>query len=174
MTQLSQIEATQIQARKIDRGQSAPTPNLGNEGSMAPFTKALLANLLWINVSEVFRYFAFVMPSMREAFPALPDVAPMSLPVFLIWGAWDTIVVITATLVPWMALRLFGASAGRAIAYGTGVWLAVFVVLWLGLFNMNLATPEVLAVALPLAWLEMIVAALIVWWFTGRAEAERR
>jgi len=95
----------------------------------------------------------------------------MNVPVFLIWGVWDTIVVVTATLVPWMAMKVFGASPIRAVTYGTGVWLAVFVVLWLGLYNMNLAPPSVLAAALPLAWLEMVVAALITWWFTHSPHA---
>lgn len=145
--------------------QSPPTAS-----RMSPFALALLANFLWINFSEVARYFAFVMPMMREAFPSLPDIAPMNVPVFLVWGVWDTILVVAATLLPWMAMKLFGATPIRAIAYGTGVWLAIFVILWLGLYNMNLATPGVLAVALPLAWLEMVVAALIVWWFTARAD----
>ena len=135
---------------------------------------ALLANFLWINLSEVFRYFVLVMPMMREAFPSVPDIAPMSIPVFLIWGVWDTIMVVTATLLPWMAFRVFGASPMRAVMYGTGVWLAVFVILWLGLYNMNLATPGILVTALPLAWLEMVVAALIVWWLTARDGVEPR
>ena len=132
---------------------------------------ALLVNFLWINTSEVFRYFAFVMPMMREAFPNLPDIAPMNVPVFLIWGIWDTILVFAATLLPWMAMKVFGTSPIRALVYGTGVWIAVFVILWLGIYNMNLATPGMLAVALPLAWLEMVVASLIVWWFTARGGA---
>ena len=136
--------------------------------SLAPLTMALVVNFIWINASEVFRYFAFVMPMMREAFPMVPDVAPMNLPVFMIWGVWDTILVLTATLLPWMAMKIFGASALRAVLYGTGVWMPVFVILWLGLYNMNMATVGVLAVALPMAWVEMVVAALIVWWFTNR------
>ena len=149
---------------------TTPTPEAARRAS--PIIAALLVNFLWINASEVFRYFAFVMPRMREAFPQVPDVAPMNVPVFLIWGVWDTILVLAATLVPWMAQRTFGASASRAVLYGTGVWMAVFVILWLGLYNMNLATPGVLAVALPLAWLEMVVASLVVWWFTARGRTD--
>ena len=40
-----------------------------------------------------------------------------------------------------------GGEDLRAVLYGSGVWLAVFGILWLGLYNMNLATPRVLAVA---------------------------
>jgi len=138
---------------------------------LAPFTLALIVNFIWINASEVFRYFAFVMPMMRVSFPLVPDVAPMNLPVFMIWGVWDTILVLTATLLSWMAMKVFGASAMRALLYGTGVWMSVFVILWLGLYNMNMAPAGVLAIALPMAWVEMVVAALIVWWFTARDEA---
>lgn len=127
-----------------------------------------LINFFWINASEIFRYFVFVMPMMRDAFPAVPDVAPMNIQVFLMWGLWDGILVAVSTLLPWMAFRQFGGSFLRAVLYGTGVWTAVFVVLWLGLFNMNLARLHILAIALPLAWLEMVVAALVVWGWTRK------
>lgn len=146
--------------------------NSGGFRGLSPLATAFVLNFLWINASEVFRYFAFVMPMMRDAFPMLPGIAPMNMGVFLIWGLWDTILVITATLLPWLAMKAFGADMLRAIAYGTGVWLAVFVILWLGLYNMNLATPGVLAVALPLAWLEMVVASLIVWWITAKEDGD--
>ncbi|WP_282096463.1 hypothetical protein [Epibacterium ulvae] len=150
---------------------STITENPLENRRLSPFSVALIVNFIWINASEVFRYFAFVMPMMREAFPMVPDVAPMNLPVFMIWGVWDTILVLTATLLPWMAMKIFGASALRAVFYGTGVWMSVFVILWLGLYNMNLATVGVLAIALPMAWGEMVVAALVVWWFTARDQA---
>jgi hypothetical protein len=129
-----------------------------------PFWIAMAMNLVWINASEVFRYFAFVMPMMREALPGVVDVAPMNLPVFLIWGLWDTVLVVVTTTIIWLGLMLKGSSIGMTIAAGSFVWLTVFVILWLGLFNMNLATPEILGVALPLAWVEMVVAAFITRW----------
>ena len=140
---------------------STITRNANTPVRLAPIVTALIVNFLWINASEVFRYFVFVMPMMRDAFPMLPDIAPMNLTVFMIWGIWDTILVLTATLLPWMAMIVFGASLARAVLYGTGVWMAVFVILWLGLYNMNMATTAVLAIALPLAWVEMVVAALV-------------
>ena len=129
----------------------------------APMLPALAANFIWINLSEVFRYFVFVMPMIRESLPQVAGVAPMNLPVFLVWGLWDTILVIAATLIPWLVLERFGPSIRNAVVAGLGVWTTVFVIFWLAQFNMNLATPAILAVALPLALLEMIVAALIVY-----------
>ncbi|MEL6411556.1 MAG: hypothetical protein AAGK67_16740 [Pseudomonadota bacterium] len=126
------------------------------------FCLALGLNVLWINASEVFRYFAFVMPMMREAFPELPAIAPMNLTVFVIWGVWDSILVLSATLIPWLWMQHWGASKTSALLAGSFVWMTIFVILWLGLFNMNLATAAILSVALPLAWLEMVVASLIV------------
>ena len=121
----------------------------------------LLIIALWINASEVFRYFLFVMPMMREALASVADVAPMSLPVFLIWGIWDTILLIAVTGFVWLYLERFGWTRSNALLAGSLVWGAIFGILWLGLYNMNLATPAILAIALPLSWLELVVAALI-------------
>ena len=123
---------------------------------------ALLLNFVWINLSEVFRYFVFVRPMMQEALPALPDVAPMSVPIFLIWGVWDTILVISVTLIAVLALDRLGSAPGNIFKVASGIWASIFVILWLGLYNMNLAPPEVLLVALPLAWFEMFVAVHLV------------
>ncbi|MFS8185055.1 hypothetical protein ACMG4P_26325 [Pseudovibrio denitrificans] len=128
------------------------------------FWLAVLFNFLWINASEVFRYFAFVMPLMRSTLPQIHDVAPMNLPVFMVWGMWDTVLVLAATGLSWVLLERFGPTIRNALYAGSAIWATVFVILWLGLWNMNLAPTQVILTALPLAWLEMIIAALIVRW----------
>ncbi len=131
---------------------------------------ALMLNFIWINLSEVFRYFVFVRPMMQDALPALPDVAPMSVPIFLIWGVWDTILVISVTLIALLALERFGGSPKTVFKVATGIWASIFVILWLGLYNMNLASHDVLLVALPLAWLEVFVAVHLVAYAMRRAQ----
>ena len=138
-----------------------------------PIASALIANFIWINLSEVFRYFAFIMPMMRDALPMVPDVAPMNLTVFMIWGIWDSILVATATIIPWLVLNVLGGTVKNAVLAGTGVWISVFSILWLGIYNMNLTTSAIVLTALSLAWFEMIVAALVVWWFCYRSNASR-
>ena len=135
-------------------------------GSIFPraFWLAFGLNFIWINASEVFRYFAFVMPMMREAFVFVPNIAPMNMPVFMIWGIWDTILVFSTTFIAWLIFERFSPILKNALMAGTIIWATVFVILWLGLYNMSLATPAIMAVALPLAWIEMIIAALIVRW----------
>lgn len=110
---------------------------------------------------------------MREVLPMVPDAAPMNLSVFLIWGIWDTILVAAATTIPWLALTVFGPTLRHTIIAGTGVWLTVFGLLWIGIWNMNLTSLPVLLVALPLAWVEMTVAAFIVRWFCFGVGRER-
>lgn len=133
-----------------------------------PLWLAIVLNLIWINASEVFRYFVFVMPMMRDALSMVPKVAPMNLQVFLVWGLWDTILVVAVCTIAWLAFDKFGFQIRTVLMTATGIWGTIFVILWLGLMNMNLATPEILLVALPLAWLEMLIAALIVRWSMNR------
>jgi hypothetical protein len=129
-----------------------------------PFLLALALNAIWINASEVFRYFVFVMPMMRAALPGVDNVAPMDVQVFLIWGAWDTILLVFATLVVTLWITVFGNGTKQAIAAGAIVWAGIFCIFWLAMLNMNLATPAIAATALSLAFIEMIVAALITRW----------
>jgi len=129
---------------------------------------ALALNLLWVNLSEIFRYFLFVMPMMRQSLAMVPDIAPMNLPVFMVWGLWDTILVLAVTFASWLMLERFGHSIAMALLAGTAVWMAIFVILWLALVNMNLASPRIVLIALPLAWIEMVVAAEIVRWCIRR------
>ena len=129
-----------------------------------PFIPTLLVCALWVNLSEVFRYFVFVMPMMRASLPAVENVAPMSWSIFAIWAVWDTILICTVTGFVWLYLERFGRGLGQALLAGSYAWLAIFVILWLGLYNMNLATPAIVGTALVLSWLEMVVAALIINW----------
>ena len=128
------------------------------------FWLTLLINAVWINASEVARYFALVMPMMRDAFPGMAGVAPMSLPVFAVWGIWDTVWLLALTGFTWLWLERFGTTLRQTLLAGTLAWAAVFVILWLGIYNMGLAPPAVVAVALPLAWGEAAVGALITRW----------
>lgn len=129
-----------------------------------PFLKTLFVNFLWQNVSEIFRYFIFIMPMMRTAFPQIPDVAPMNLTVFAIWSIWGAILLISQTIFTWTYLEHFGNTLKNAIFIGTLVWLAIFAILWIALYNMNLATLSVIYYALALSWIEMMVSSLIVYW----------
>lgn len=128
---------------------------------MRAFVLTFVIVSLWINASEIFRYFVFVMPMTRQTLAMVPDVAPMNLPVFLVWGLWDTLLVVMSVLLTWLYARVFGASFRSAVIAGTLAWLFFFVLFWIAMLNMNLATPATAAIALPLAWIELVVASIL-------------
>jgi hypothetical protein len=128
------------------------------------FAIAFLINGVWITVSEFFRYLVFVKPMMAADFPQIPDIVPMNGPVVMIWMVWGAILVAAVTGFTWMVLERFGGSNKNVLLAGTAVWLSVFCIFWLAAWNMNIAKPNVMMVALPLAWLEMVIAAAVVGW----------
>lgn len=125
------------------------------------FFLVLLVAFLWLNASEVFRYFAFVMPMTRDAMSVVRDVAPMNVAVFMIWGLWDTLLFAVVSVIAWLFHERFGGGILNAIAAGTLLWLTIFCIFWLAAWNMNLTVTRVPLVALPLAWIEMVVVVAI-------------
>jgi hypothetical protein len=140
------------------------SPRLSDSPSQrSPLTPvaALLLMALWVNLSEVLRYFALVMPMTRAALPEVEGVAPMNLPVFLVWGVWDTIFILVAARVIWLHFEKFGGGMRRILEAATLVWALVFVLFWMAAWNMRLTVGSIALSALPLAWIEMVVAAAI-------------
>ena len=125
-------------------------------------TVALIASL-WIQVSEVFRYFIFVMPNIQKNLLVIPGVAPMDLKVFLIWGIWDTLLTFFNVFIFWLYAQQFGNSVRSAIAVGTISW-TFFVLFWVAMVNMALSLPSLLLITLLLSWFEMVIASLIASW----------
>jgi len=135
-----------------------------NSFPVRAFLLVLAINAVWINASEVFRYFVFVMPMMRESLWAVDNVAPMSWGVFALWGLWDTLLLLCVSGFIWVLLDRFGDSLLRAIVTATYVWASIFGIFWIAMYNMNLATPAIVFTALSLSWIELVVAALIIRW----------
>jgi hypothetical protein len=135
---------------------------------LGQFVVVVLLVSIWINISEVFRYFVIVMPGMREHLNMVPDVAPMDWGVFAIWGVWDTILTLYVVGLAWLFASRFGFRTRVAIAAGTFAWAGFFLLFWVGMYNMRLTTMSLLSMALPLAWLEMVVGAWLAMWLFGR------
>ncbi len=112
---------------------------------------------IWINVSEVFRYFVFVIPRIKSYFPNKLGIADMDLKIFAIWGFWDTILTASLVFIYWLYSRVFGNSNRSVLISGTFTWLVIFVIFWIANANMGLSEWQILMITLPLSWLEMIV-----------------
>ena len=128
------------------------------------FAMALMINFLWINASEVWRYFVIVRPDLLAAFADRPGIAPVTPLIALSWAAWDCILILAAVGYYSMHLRARGENAGQALLAATAFTVTVFGLLWLALINMGLATTQMAAKALPLAFAEQAVAALLTLW----------
>ena len=134
------------------------------QGKSAPkaFWLALGLNFVWINVSEVARYFGLVKPMLHEAFPGADNIAAITPGIFASWMVWDTILILAATGFYWMYLHQFGRSLRNVLLCATWFTVTVFGLIWLGIVNMGLAPASFIWAALPLAWAEHLIAAYIV------------
>lgn len=125
------------------------------------FLKNTLVASIWINTSEVFRYFVIVMPTMRQDLSSVPNVAPMDWWIFSIWGVWDTILTASIVFITWLCLKVYGSSVRTVIVAGTTSWLMFFVLFWVAMVNMNLSKVGLLTYTLPLSWIETTICAWI-------------
>ena len=120
-----------------------------------------LLTSLWVQTSEVFRYLVIVRPEMQEHLSIVPDVANMTLPIFLIWGVWGTLLTGLIVFLFWLCAQAFGNTRKTIFISGTISWCFFFVLFWVGMANMNLSAWEFVIIVLPLALIETLIASFI-------------
>ncbi len=125
------------------------------------FAIITLVTSIWVNISEVFRYFIFVMPEMKATLEVVKNVAPMDFTVFSIWGAWDTLLTALAVFTFWIYAQKYGNNLRSVLISGTISWAFLFVLFWVAMVNMGLAKWSILSITLPLSWFEMVVTSYI-------------
>jgi|GEM_PF-493158 len=135
-----------------------------------PFWLALGLNFIWINISEVARYFGLIKPMLHETFPGQSHIAAVTPFIFASWMVWDTILIVAATGFYWIYLNYAGATIRNVLISATAFTVTIFGLIWLGIVNMGLAPTDFIWVALPLAWLEHLIAAYIVLWAIKRSK----
>lgn len=128
------------------------------------FITALIYNMVWVNISEIVRYFGLVRPMIHDTFPGQENLAAVTPSIFMSWMVWDTILILAGTGFYWLYLKAFGRTKTNALLSATAFSMTVFGLLWLGLVNMGFVPAKFIWSALPLAWIEQVIAALIVYW----------
>ncbi len=116
---------------------------------------------IWVNASEVFRYFFIVRPEMHENLATIPNVADMNITIFLIWGVWDTLLTGLFVFLFWLCSQVFGNNGKSIVITSLVSWCFFFLLFWVGMANMSLSSWSFLIIVLPLALLETTVAAFI-------------
>jgi hypothetical protein len=117
---------------------------------------------IWINISEVFRYFVIVRPEMQSYLHMIPNIANMNLGIFTLWGIWDTVLSILVVFSFWLMAEKFGYNRKTALYSATFSWLWLFFMFWFASANMNLASWSFVIIPMFLSWIEMLVASFIV------------
>ena len=125
---------------------------------------------IWINISEVFRYFVLVMPRVKSFFGNQSGIAEMDLGIFSIWGLWDMLLTAVLVFFFWLYSKSFGNTNTSVLISGLLVWLSIFVIFWVATANMGLSDWKILLITLPLSLLEMIVGA----WIASKLYATNR
>jgi hypothetical protein len=132
------------------------------------FWIVLAINFLWINASEIWRYLAIVKPMLHEAYPGRADIAPFDLPTFASWSVWDSWLILASTGFYWLYLNWAGRGIRQALIAATLLTVTVFGLIWLGIVNMGFVPARFIWIAVPLAWIEQAIAAMIVRWAIRR------
>ena len=125
------------------------------------FVIICLITSIWVHISEVFRYFVFVIPKTKAFFEGKEGVAEMDWGIFAIWGVWDTLLTVMTVLMFWLYAQVFGNNLRSVMVSGTLSWAFFFVLFWVGTANMGLSSWRILLITLPLSWLETVAASYI-------------
>ena len=136
--------------------------------TLKSFVIIIAMTSIWINISEVFRYFVIVRPEMHNFLHMLPNVADMNWMIFALWGIWDTVLSILVVFTFWLMAEKFGHNKRTALIAGTFSWFWLFFMFWFALANMNLASWSFVPVPMVLSWIEMVVASFIALWLCKR------
>ena len=125
------------------------------------FIVITLITSVWVNASEIFRYFIIVRPEMHQFLSMVPNVADMNLSIFMIWGICDSLLSALYVFLFWLIANVFGNNTKSILLSGFMAWCFFFLLFWVGMANMNLSSWNNLLVVLPLALIETLIAAFI-------------
>ncbi len=134
------------------------------------FVTAMIVNV-YVQLSELVRYLAVVQPRLQTELSMIEGVGRIDTTIFPIWGLWGTLLSITIVAIYWLCANVTGATIGSAAAAGTLSWAMSFVILWVGIANMEITSWNLAAIALPLALVETLTASLLARWLLARRGA---
>ena len=98
--------------------------------NLKSFAIIVLITSIWVNASEVFRYFVLVMPRVKKYWNGLETVADTSWTIFGIWGIWDTILTAMTVFLFWLYSQRFGNNNRSILISAILGWIFFFVLYW--------------------------------------------
>lgn len=120
--------------------------------------KTILLVSIWVHISEVFRYFIFVIPALKNRLSPLEGIAEMNWTIFSIWGLWDTILTALIVIQYWLISQHFGQNLKSIVISSLFSWSFFFLLFWIGMLNMGLSDMQTILITLPLSLFEVFIA----------------
>lgn len=135
---------------------------------MANFKKAIwqiLVVSIWINIFETLRWILFAKPEIDMHFKAANLLLPNEPINNILWLIWGIII----------AVMIFTISKKFKVLQTTIiVWITVYVMHWIALWNMAVLPLNILWLAVPLTFINVLVGALISKYFQSKEKIEKQ
>ena len=126
--------------------------------------KILLVSI-WINIFETLRWMLFAKPEIDMHFKAANLVLPNEPINNLLWLIWGIII----------AVMIFIVSKKFKVLQTTFiVWITVYVMHWIALWNMAVLPINILWLAVPLTFINVLVGALISKYFQSNENLQKQ
>ncbi|MGI9288072.1 MAG: hypothetical protein ACR2P1_21990, partial [Pseudomonadales bacterium] len=111
---------------------------------------------------EAFRAPLTVFPLLNQhlssiGVPPPKDVSDWGAVTWIIWLLWLAIAIACIVIVTDLNEHKYGRNWSSVLRSAVLVWSATFGITWLSMFNLNLASADVLFVALPGSLIEVVV-----------------
>ena len=120
---------------------------------------------IWINIFETLRWMLFAKPEIDMHFKAANLVLPNEPINNLLWLIWGIII----------AVMIFIVSKKFKVLQTTFiVWITVYVMHWIALWNMAVLPINILWLAVPLTFINVLVGALISKYFQNKEKIQKQ
>lgn len=135
---------------------------------MKNYQKAIWQILLvsiWINIIETLRWMLFAKPEIDMHFKAANLVLPNESINNILWLIWGIII----------AVMIFIVSKKFKVLQTTFiVWITVYVMHWIALWNFAVLPTNILWLAVPLTFINVLVGALISKYFHNKEKLQKQ
>ena len=120
---------------------------------------------IWINIFETLRWILFAKPEIDMHFKAANLVLPNEPINNLLWLIWGIII----------AVMIFIVSKKFKVLQTTFiVWITVYVMHWIALWNMAVLPINILWLAVPLTFINVLAGALISKYFQSNEKLQKQ
>lgn len=131
---------------------------------MKKFNKTIwqiLVISIWINFFETLRWMLFAKPSIDLHFKAANLILPNEPINNIFWLVWGIIIAVMIFIIS----KKFNVLETTFI-----VWITVYVMHWIALWNMAVLPINILWLAVPLTFINVLVGALITKYFNNKGK----